>query len=93
MFCNILQFGDATFSNSHLQLSVIIFYNKQVRVSQVILSFSLFSLAPRLELLYRCLLVIQSFFLFPYIVCSNFEIQQFSYRLICNSNFAPPRIF
>ena len=29
MFCNFLQFGDATFSNSHLQLSVIIFYNKQ----------------------------------------------------------------
>ena len=28
MFCNFLQFGDATFSNSHLQLSVIIFYNK-----------------------------------------------------------------
>ena len=29
MFCNILQFGDATFSNSRLQLSVILFYNKQ----------------------------------------------------------------
>ena len=29
MFCNFLQFGDATFSNSHLQLSVIISYNKQ----------------------------------------------------------------
>ena len=32
MFCNFLQFGDATFSNSHLQLSVIIFYNKQIEV-------------------------------------------------------------
>ena len=30
MFCNFLQFGDATFSNSHLQLSVIIFYNKHL---------------------------------------------------------------
>ena len=28
MFCNFLQFGDATFSNSRLQLSVILFYNK-----------------------------------------------------------------
>ena len=28
MFCNFLQFGDATFSNSHLQLSVIISYTK-----------------------------------------------------------------
>ena len=29
MPCNFLQFGDATFSNSRLQLSVILFYNKQ----------------------------------------------------------------
>ena len=28
MPCNFLQFGDATFSNSRLQLSVILFYNK-----------------------------------------------------------------
>ena len=32
MPCNFLQFGDATFSNSRLQLSVILFYNKQVYV-------------------------------------------------------------
>lgn len=29
--CNILQFGDATFSDFVLQLSVILFYNKQYR--------------------------------------------------------------
>ena len=32
MFCNFLQFGDATFSNSRLQLSVILFYNKHVDI-------------------------------------------------------------
>ena len=34
MPCNFLQFGDATFSNSRLQLSVILFYNKQISVCQ-----------------------------------------------------------
>ncbi|WP_244094905.1 hypothetical protein [[Clostridium] scindens] len=32
MPCNFLQFGDATFSNSRLQLSVILFYNKQIQL-------------------------------------------------------------
>lgn len=31
MFCNFLQFGDATFSNSRLQLSVILLYNKHLK--------------------------------------------------------------
>ena len=31
MPCNFLQFGDATFSNSRLQLSVILFYNKHIK--------------------------------------------------------------
>ena len=34
MPCNFLQFGDATFSNSRLQLSVILFYNKHTPDSQ-----------------------------------------------------------
>ena len=39
MFCNFLQFGDATFSNSRLQLSVILFYNKH---SLALLGFNIY---------------------------------------------------
>ncbi|MDY4000219.1 MAG: nucleotidyltransferase domain-containing protein, partial [Blautia sp.] len=35
MFCNFLQFGDATFSDSRLQLSVILFYNKHYYTNKI----------------------------------------------------------
>jgi hypothetical protein len=39
MPCNFLQFGDATFSNSRLQLSVILFYNKHELETQLDIAF------------------------------------------------------
>ena len=46
MLCNFLQFEDATFSNSPLQLSVILFYNKHINISPCRIGFTLKKLFP-----------------------------------------------